>query len=190
MFCVQRVEGTIESRCRRRDKTVQHPNPSTQMKILIPLEGIQGVAALDMDDIDILEAPHCGALFSQIAATREEFKHGDDRTENRGSDVSPLPEFNSSGIPSRNTNKDISINERSCSGRHVLPPSASTAEQRFVRQQYLLCPPTYHRKEYQQDYLFPACELCVDRFLLAERQEHGQDHEQHLSGPWELSSAL
>ena len=96
MFCVQRVEDTIESRCSRRDKTVQHPDPSTQMKILIPLEGIQGVTTLYMDNIDILEAPHCGALVSQIAATREEFKHGDDRTENRGSDLSLLPEFNSS----------------------------------------------------------------------------------------------
>jgi len=127
VFCVQGVERAAVPHGGRSDETVKKLNTLAEMKGLIPLERITGIAILHVDNLHSSKTSERCPLLLEVATSGEEFEHRNNRAHHLASRFRPPPELDGPGESPRYVDKDVCINERSFCGRHVFPTSSSTA---------------------------------------------------------------
>jgi hypothetical protein len=118
----------------RGDETVKKLKTLAEIKRLVSLERVAGIAILYVDNLYPPKISERYPLLLEVTTPGEEFEHRNNRTHHLAPRFRTPPELDCPGESPRYVDKDVCINERSFCGRHVFPTSSSTAWHRFARQ--------------------------------------------------------
>jgi hypothetical protein len=109
------------------NETVKKLNTLAEMKGLIPLERVAGIAILHVDNLYPPKISERCPLLLEVATPGEEFEHRNNRAHHLAPRFRTPPELDCPGESPRYVDKDVCINERSFCGRHVFLTFSSTA---------------------------------------------------------------